>query len=58
MTTLANQENLTNIGCNGDNKIGCNDMSNNRTNIKQNKFERFLANISNNLALSHMVNFK
>jgi len=58
MTTLTNQENITNISNNGNNNIEIKDNFKSEEQIGNNKFDRFLAIISNKLALSHVVNFK
>jgi len=58
MTTLTNQENITNISNNDNNNIEIKDNFKSEEQIGNNKFDRFLAIISNKLALSHVVNFK
>jgi hypothetical protein len=58
MTTLVNEENITNIGINDNNNIDIKEELINKKESRNKRINRFLANISNKLELSHVVNFK
>jgi hypothetical protein len=58
MTTLVNEENITNMVDNDNNNIDIKEELINKKQIRNKRINRFLANISNKLELSHVVNFK
>jgi len=58
MTTLTNQENITDITFNSNVATKKKEISTNETQEENSKMNTFLANISNKLGLSNAVYFK
>ncbi|MFT5758797.1 MAG: hypothetical protein ACI9LM_003545 [Alteromonadaceae bacterium] len=58
MTTLTNQENITNINNNDNNKVENKENSQSNIQAKNSKLHIFLSNISNKLGLSNAIYFK
>ena len=58
MTTLTNQENITDSVYNSNVTVENKDTSTNEVQVKHSKIHTFLANISNKLGLSNAIYFK